>query len=401
MPHTHAACIAVCLLAGSAFAIDCSGTSTGFPPLSDVSASPYLGQFDLGLYPDWSNVPPPVHDQAGLSAAAAVVPLDAQGLPDADGFYVLMSVGMSNTTQEFCSQNGREPCDSWTFMGQAAVHADVNDTQLWIVNGARGGQAIGTWDNPGDANWFRVRDDVLAPRGLGEAQVQALWIKQANPQPTLSLPDVNADAFRMVGGLADVVRSARAHYPNLRQVFLSSRIYAGYADSPLNPEPYAYESGFAIKWLIEAQINQQATGVIDPDAGDLSPAVAPWLGWGPYLWADGLTPRPGDGLTWACDEFQNDGTHPGQPAEEKVGAALLEFFLTSPYTQPWFGTGEPDSCDPADLAAPFGVLDLADVGAFVAGFTSRDPIADLAPPIGVFDLADVGAFTTAFVAGCP
>ena len=58
-------------------------------------------------------------------------------------------------------------------------------------------------------------------------------------------------------------------------------------------------------------------------------------------------------------------------------------------------------CNPADLAPPFGVLDLADISIFVAGFLAQDPIADLAPPAGVFDLADLGAFVSAFIAGCP
>ena len=56
---------------------------------------------------------------------------------------------------------------------------------------------------------------------------------------------------------------------------------------------------------------------------------------------------------------------------------------------------------PADLAPPFGVLDLADLNAFVAGFLAQDPIADLAPPFGVFDLGDLGAFIDSFVSGCP
>jgi choice-of-anchor B domain-containing protein len=55
----------------------------------------------------------------------------------------------------------------------------------------------------------------------------------------------------------------------------------------------------------------------------------------------------------------------------------------------------------ADIAEPFGVLDLSDINAFVAGFITQDPVADLAEPFGVFDLADIGAFTQAFVAGCP
>lgn len=56
---------------------------------------------------------------------------------------------------------------------------------------------------------------------------------------------------------------------------------------------------------------------------------------------------------------------------------------------------------PADIAEPAGVLDLADVSAFIAGFTGQDPIADLAAPFGVFDLNDVQAFIGSFNAGCP
>ena len=55
---------------------------------------------------------------------------------------------------------------------------------------------------------------------------------------------------------------------------------------------------------------------------------------------------------------------------------------------------------PADLAEPFGILDLGDITAFVTGFTSLDPIADL-DDNGLFDLADISTFVTSFVAGCP
>lgn len=52
----------------------------------------------------------------------------------------------------------------------------------------------------------------------------------------------------------------------------------------------------------------------------------------------------------------------------------------------------------ADLV-PDGILDLADVTAFAAGFMAMDPIADLNGD-GIFDLSDLGAFITAFIAGC-
>lgn len=62
---------------------------------------------------------------------------------------------------------------------------------------------------------------------------------------------------------------------------------------------------------------------------------------------------------------------------------------------------EAPGCNAADLAEPYGVLDLGDVQTFVSAFTSGDPSADLAEPEGVFDLADLQAFVSAFNAGCP
>jgi len=58
-------------------------------------------------------------------------------------------------------------------------------------------------------------------------------------------------------------------------------------------------------------------------------------------------------------------------------------------------------CNGADLAEPFGVLDLGDISAFVSAFSAGDPAADLAPPAGVHDLADLSAFVAAFTGGCP
>ncbi len=47
------------------------------------------------------------------------------------------------------------------------------------------------------------------------------------------------------------------------------------------------------------------------------------------------------------------------------------------------------------------VLDLGDLQAFIAAFTTGDLAADIAAPFGVLDLADVQAFIAAFTAGCP
>ena len=54
----------------------------------------------------------------------------------------------------------------------------------------------------------------------------------------------------------------------------------------------------------------------------------------------------------------------------------------------------------ADIAEPFGVLDLADVTSFVDAFLNHDPLADIAEPIGLFDLADLNAFVVGFLNNC-
>jgi hypothetical protein len=311
-------------------------TDTVVPvPLTAMENITYRG-FAGGLYPDGNDIPQ-AHLQAGSAAAAEVERLDANGQPDPSGSYVLLSVGMSNAAQEFCAGRSSYSCNPWTFVGQAVADPDVNDTGLQIVNGAYSRETAASWDSPTDDSYDRVLADDLQPRGLSELQVQVVWLKNAHPVPMVSLPDPDADAYALKRSFGNIVRAIRVRYPNTKLVFLSSRTYAGYATTTLNPEPYAYESGFAVKWLVEAQIQQAASGsVVDAVAGDLSLGqAAPWIGWGPYLWADGANANP-DGLAWLPSDFQSDGTHPSQSGEEKVGAALLEFFKSSPLTRTWF-----------------------------------------------------------------
>lgn len=307
-------------------------------PLIDL-VSTYLS-FSGQLYPG-GNAVPAGHLAAGTALARSVVPLDFNGNPAAIGSYVLLSLGMSNTTQEWCAQGWNSPCNAWSFTGQAAADPQVRHTGLVIANGAQGGATAGSWLQTSAANYTRIRDSVLAPLGLSEKQVQAFWIKVANPNPTVSLPDANADALELLNQLGSILRTLKVRYPNLKLVFLTSRVYAGYNAIALNPEPYAYEYGFSMKWLIEEQIRQAANPLAPPDpwVGNVNyvTGAAPWVGWGPYLWTRGALPRS-DGLTWLQSYLEPDGVHPSDLGEQVVGGHLLTFFKTAPMTRCWFAT---------------------------------------------------------------
>jgi hypothetical protein len=413
-----AACAGLILFHAPALAQNCAGVGTGRIPLIDMPPSSlYLGQFEGGLYPGASGAMPSQHLTAGLVRAAAIVPRNAAGEPHPRGKIVMISVGMSNTTQEFCSGTNTS-CASFSFMGQAAAHPGVNHDTLVILDGARGAQPAANWTLPESPNYLRIRDEILTPRGLSEPQVQVVWVKQANPGPLRSLPNAEADAYQLLQHAAAIARALKVRYPNVQQVFFSNRIYAGYATATLNPEPYAYETGFSVKWLIEAQIRQHAAGGIPPTqhpfalAGNLNyeaPAAAPWLAWGPYLWADGLTPRS-DGLTWLCTDFQSDGTHPAQGARQKVGAMLLDFFLNSPLSAPWFGAAA--SCYPnCDRSTIAPTLNIDDFTCFIDEFAAAlalPPLhqvihhanCDRSTSLPILNVDDFTCFINEFALGC-
>ena len=176
--------------------------------------------------------------------------------------------------------------------------------------------------------------------GLTNLQVQVVWVLQAEPSGNMDpFPD---GATQITDWLVSAMQILKTRFPNVRIAYFSSRIYAGYATSALNPEPYAYESAFAVKWLIEQQINGDAGLAHDGPA-----PVAPLLVWGPYLWADGLGSDGvvggiggrNDGLEWECGDLANDGTHPSQQGADKTAQMLFNWLSTDPNSQQWFQAG--------------------------------------------------------------
>ena len=307
------------LVVWKAAASDCGKTSTGLIPLTELGSAAYQGM-QGGLYPEGSNTRPFVHEAAGLGMADLITPRKWNGKPKKKGRIVLLSIGMSNTTMEFSA-----------FKSMADLDPDKNP-RLVIVDGAQGGMAANIITDPNDPKYqefWETVDSRLDQAGVSAKQVQVAWVKQADIRPTAAFP---ADAIALQAELEQIARLLAERFPNLRIAYYSSRIYAGYASTSLNPEPFAYQSGFAVKWMIEKQISGSPELNYDKSLGEVR---APWLAWGPYLWADGLDARA-DGLTWACSEYNDDGTHPAAAARTKVARMLLDFFKSDSTAAPWF-----------------------------------------------------------------
>ena len=298
--------------------------TTGMIPLTEMDQAIYKGQTG-GLYGQGRNTPPEPHRTAAQNESALIEPLDANGLPSPTGRIGLISLGMSNTTQEFS-------------VFKTLADADPNrSTCVVIVDCAQGGQAAHEWAYPDTTNPNRpspwvVMDQRLDKAGVKPAQVQVVWIKQAQKMPA-GLGDFPLHAKSLRDDTALILRALNARFPNLRIAYLSSRIYAGYATTALNPEPYAYESAFSVRWLIEDQINADPNLNADPSRG---PVHAPLLLWGPDLWADGVHPRQADGLVWLREDLGPDGTHPSLLGRQKVAEMLLAFFKNDPTAKRWF-----------------------------------------------------------------
>jgi hypothetical protein len=278
----------------------------------------------------------------------------------------------------------------------------VVGSHVVVFNGALGQQTLDKWDptsngwywnhntcdwdynnnyNP-ECNYYRVMYD-LQNNGYSEKQVQAIFLKSSDNFPQCDLKGSYCaqgfipDAYQSEIYLGDILRylkcctldqnhhsTGNPRYPNLQQVFVTSRIYGGYANGQpaghncLMPEPFAYEEGFAVQRAIVAQIDRTTSDY----AGDVRyPESAPWFDWGPYLWASGETPRNFDQLVWCNGQpdnicrgnrdvrygdlanpnaFWGDFTHPAAHGLQQVASQLVQFVsgpTVSPFVSGWIG----------------------------------------------------------------
>lgn len=149
---------------------DCDPDSVDLPPINDLSTGSWHG-LQGGLYPGGANTRPAGHNQDGLDFSEGVVPLDVDGDSDyVSGKIVFLSIGLSNTRQEF---------DTLVPM---VDDLEIRNPYLELVNGAQGGQYIDKIIADTSEYWENVMS-ILDQGGLSASQVQAVWFKEADFHP--------------------------------------------------------------------------------------------------------------------------------------------------------------------------------------------------------------------------
>lgn len=305
--------------------IDCSNSSVGLIPLTDMGEETFMG-YEGGLYPGGSNERPLEHTIPGVLLANGIKPLDTAGNTDwENGVIVMAGMGASTSGSTF----GK--------MKELLAGSDSINECLSFVQLTFGGKGLESMIPGGSATyWSLLIDSIMVPKGITPNQVQIAWIKSASKDDTINEFPLQADSIyekyvRVINRMKDV-------FPNLRLLYVSSHAYGGYAGElsdnvKLVGEPAAYYGGFSVKWLVEAQINGDER--LNYEGAF---ANAPWISWAPYYWADGENLREYDGLNWECEDYAEDGGgfHHTESGKIKEAEMLIDFFYNDPTSEKWF-----------------------------------------------------------------
>lgn len=286
----------------------------GLPYVSETD--PAKKSYVTFLYPDSSNKMPAAHRAKGEAIAAAIKPLNKQGNVDlANGKILAVAEGMSNMRDEMEA-----------FAALLAKKAAELNPKFQLISLAEGGCDLECWIDKGV--------------GAVDPQVQILIWKQTSNrpqtadgsprQPSSNFPNKDskrfpAHALTTKTLLKQRLLDLKKKYPNLKQVYFTSRSYGGWTCAPSADdyrEPVAFEEGFSFKWLLEDQILGK-----DPQlAFEGGNAPAAWLAWGPYIW------NP----AWKQDMFRTDGAHPCSKGTEAIAQMWYDSLSTYTTSKTWF-----------------------------------------------------------------
>ena len=299
---------------------DCSTLSGSFVPLEDLGSSMFMS-YQGGQYPAGSNIRPSLQLSRALTQANAIVPLNLSGnIDQSNGKVVMIGVGASNPRAEFTAF--KQLCDTFQCL----------NNKLKIINTCKGGTGIQKMNYDTAAYWSLAADTLLS-YGLSSLQVQVIWIEQEHTGSTNTV--FPSSPLQLVNEYKKLLEVILIKYPNVKIAYINSRAYAGYSDNTSGPglsHPRDYYNSWAIKWLIENQINNvSGFNYISPNIN------IPFVDWATNSWANGNIPKQ-DGFFWDCvnDFGAADGLHLSTIGEKKVGLRLFNYFSKDTTSKIWF-----------------------------------------------------------------
>lgn len=290
----------------------CEDVFTPYTPVSELTKETFHG-YSGGKYPGNSNAIPFAHFSRGMELANRITPLDREGNADSVGKVGFVILGFSTA-----AMTGN--VFKWIYSMKQA------DSQFTIAIGAQGGMDINAMIDPGSGYWEKADSDIRA-EGLTNAQIQLAWVSTGDM--LFSEPEFPAYSLTLADKYRDLLYTMQRHYPNLKIAFLSDRTFAGYIDDK-GPqklaEPTAYFTGWAVKFFISRQLQQEA---------GYSYLEMPFVDWGPQLWTNGAAGNSKN-YRWDCDDAAKGGIHPTAKGRSKEALVLYHFFSHHPYTSRWF-----------------------------------------------------------------
>jgi len=270
----------------------------------------YLGKYETGLYPGAKNEVPEAHRKAGERIAATIRPLDMEGKPNnKEGRILAIVKGHSNCQMYF---------DALVMTTYLKEWASRLNPRFEILNAAVGGQQLPEIVQLQGRVWDKAKE-LLSRPGYSPQQVQVLFFHTtyhgASNKDQVPPGEFPEKMQRMQHDLMTVLEHCVGIYPHLKIAYLTRdgfRYHTGY-------EPHVWREAFAVKWLIESQIQG-----LDGTAFQGDKRRLPWLQWGPYIWNN----------TWDPSYF-TDGVHPAPKARAFFVEKYWEHLKLDPVAKPW------------------------------------------------------------------
>jgi hypothetical protein len=287
------------------------------PPLNDLGQGTFFDSVG-GLYPGGVNTPSGTYADDLLTVSQGIVPIDTFGVPSnigKQGQILFVSLGASTGANLMKA------------LKLKTVGNPLTNPKLHLMNCNQSGRyaALNIIMQPDSPYWSHVKQVITMNRG-SLRQVQVVYLETEDSTASRDFPE----RPNIVKNDIEVcLRVMKQKFPNLKVVYVLSRIRVFGNNEPWSREPSAYYSGWAYKWAIQDQIDGAPNMAYKG-----TNAVAPMLTWGFYEWA-GTNPRKTDGFYWRPSESK-DGLHANDAGEDSLSTRFQRFLLTDNYAKNWY-----------------------------------------------------------------